>query len=217
MIFRFKPIPDEVRAMGLTTQHKRVAVPFRFEPPVIIGSGVALYPEVEIGMHSYANGGYICDRTRIGRFCSIAYYTTIGIGSHDIDFISTHPWTAKASHDPTFTRSNNWAAWTEVGHDVWVDQGATILKGVRIGTGAVIAAGAVVSSDVPPYAVVGGVPARIIKYRFDAQTIGRLLASEWWTLPLEFLLTLRPNNISECLDHIEAADVARVSPCFVEL
>ena len=70
-----------------------------------------------------------------------------------------------------------------MGHDVWIGRDVTLLCGTHIGTGAVVAAGAVVTKDVPPYAIVGGVPAKILKYRFDPKTIAGLLASEWWLWP----------------------------------
>ena len=69
---------------------------------------------------------------------------------------------------------------TEIGNDVWIGDRTVIMSGVKIGDGAIVAAGAVVTKDVPPYAVVGGVPARVIKYRFDEATIRRLLDLQWW-------------------------------------
>ena len=72
-----------------------------------------------------------------------------------------------------------------IGNDVWIGSHSLLLGGIRIGDGAVIAAGAVVTHDVPDYAVVGGVPAKIIKYRFDRMTIQRLQDSKWWNLSIE--------------------------------
>ena len=74
-----------------------------------------------------------------------------------------------------------------IGNDVWIGSHALILGGVKIGDGAVIGAGAVVTKDVPPYAVVGGVPARIIKYRFSQEIIDKLLEIKWWNLPENIL------------------------------
>ena len=194
-------VTDPIRAMGLDHANRYLATPFRFEPPVTIGRDVQVFSDTKIGAHTYMNGGFIRERTSIGRFCSIGYYVTIGVGNHAIDFISTHPWVNRPQidleHVSPYFKENDWRKWTEIGHDVWIGQGATIMQGVEIGTGAVIAAGAVVSRNVPPYAIVGGVPAKIIRYRFDDATIAALLRSEWWTLPMEFLVTLRPNNIAE--------------------
>lgn len=77
-----------------------------------------------------------------------------------------------------------------IGNDVWIANDVNILSGVKIGNGAVVAAGAVVTADVPDYAVVGGIPARVLKFRFDEDTITRLLKSEWWNLEKEKLREL---------------------------
>jgi acetyltransferase-like isoleucine patch superfamily enzyme len=73
----------------------------------------------------------------------------------------------------------------EIGNDVWIGARAVILDGVRIGSGAIIASNAVVTKDVPPYAIVGGVPAQIISYRFSPEEIAKLLKLQWWSWPLE--------------------------------
>lgn len=80
----------------------------------------------------------------------------------------------------------------EVGGDVWIGAGANIVTGVKVGHGAVLGAGAVVVKDVPPYAVVGGVPARIIRYRFDEELRERLLALAWWNWPRELITQAVP-------------------------
>ena len=91
-----------------------------------------------------------------------------------------------------------------IGNDVWVGFGATILSGVTIGDGAVIGARALVAKDVPPYAIVGGVPAKVIKYRFDDATIGRLLKLKWWNCKEKKIRKhvdkLCSNNVEELLD-----------------
>ena len=94
-----------------------------------------------------------------------------------------------------------------IGNDVWIGQGCTIMSGVNIGTGAVIAAGSLVTKDVPEYAIVGGSPAKIIKYRFDGRTIDGLLNSKWWDLDPKELEKhsnlLFSNSINEFLDAIK--------------
>lgn len=118
------------------------------------------------------------------RFCSIAPNVTIAPGMRDMNRVTTHPsfyfFTSSiprifVNHDkyPVFKRVN-------IGHDVWIGEKVIILDGVNIGNGAVIAAGAVVTKDVKPYSVVGGVPARHIKYRFDEETVRILQESQWW-------------------------------------
>jgi len=94
----------------------------------------------------------------------------------------------------------------KIGHDVWIGANAVIMRGVKIGNGAVIAAGAIVNKDVEPYSIVGGVPARHLKYRFDKETIERLLKSEWWNLDISNFIGIDasdPNVFLDSLDGIE--------------
>jgi virginiamycin A acetyltransferase len=77
---------------------------------------------------------------------------------------------------------------TIIGHDVWIGTGATFLPGARLGSGVIVGAGAVVRGDVPPYAIVAGNPARVLRYRFDAQIVERILAVAWWTWPIDHIL-----------------------------
>ncbi|MBS0628154.1 MAG: CatB-related O-acetyltransferase [Verrucomicrobia bacterium] len=119
----------------------------------------------------------------IGKFCAIAAETKfIMTGDHKLDAISTYPF-------PIF--KNGWEKAYDilklpvkgdiiVGHDVWFGFGCLIKNGVTIGSGSIIAAGAVVVKDVPPYSVVAGNPAKVVKMRFDDQTIKRLLQIAWW-------------------------------------
>jgi virginiamycin A acetyltransferase len=178
--------------------------PFRFEPPVEL-QGVSIGTEVSVGQHSYMNNGYIRDRTSIGRFCSIGRNVAIAAGDHPLDCLTTHPiawktrrhpgrpvWSTRAKKHPT----------TELGNDVWIGDNVVVLSGIHIGTGAAIGANGVVTKDVPPYVVAGGVPARFIKLRFNEEIVARLLASEWWLLPEEAVRTLDVTNIEECLELI---------------
>lgn len=93
-----------------------------------------------------------------------------------------------------------------MGHDVWVGSLAIIKAGVKIGTGAIVAGGAVVVKDVEPYSIVGGVPAKHIRHRFDPETVQRLLASEWWNLSPDVLSGIPFDNIGKALDMIEALE-----------
>jgi tetrahydrodipicolinate N-succinyltransferase len=90
-----------------------------------------------------------------------------------------------------------------IGNDVWMGHNANVLSGINVGDGAVIAAGAVVTKDVPPYAVVAGVPATIKRFRFAEKIIDRLLRCKWWDLELHQLNGLPFNDIERCLDAIE--------------
>ena len=87
----------------------------------------------------------------------------------------------------------------KIGNDVWIAENVTIIGNVNIGDGAIIAFGAIVTHDIPPYAIVGGVPAKIIKYRFSQEIIDELLELKWWNLPYEFIVTLPFNDINQCI------------------
>lgn len=120
------------------------------------------------------------DRVHVGKYCSFAYdVKVIASGEHNYRAVANFPFYAhylrQGAEKDTLSKGEVW-----IGNDVWIGARAIILSGVKVGNGAVIAAGAVVTKDVPPYAIVGGVPARIIKYRFSNEIINALLAIKWW-------------------------------------
>ncbi len=123
------------------------------------------------------------DKLIIGKYCSIGSGTVFmmaGNQGHRVDWASTFPFYFQANIFKTSMNAYEKAGDTEIGDDVWIGAEAMIMAGVTIGSGAVIAARAVVTKDVPPFAVVGGNPAQLIKYRFDAVTIAKLLQLKWW-------------------------------------
>lgn len=141
--------------------------------------------DVRIGAHTYgcprvyAHPG---TRLEIGRYCSIADEVVIFLGNeHRTDFVSTHPFNvlhprhAHVTGHPA-TRGN-----VTIGNDVWLGYRAVILSGTTIGDGAVVGAGAIVSKPVPPYAIVAGSPARVVRTRFPPEIVERLLQVQWWT------------------------------------
>ena len=147
--------------------------------------------------------------TTIGKFCSIASNVKIGTSQHPINWLSTHVFQyAKlplCPPLPDFPRKE----FTErmkpcvIGNDVWIGTNVMIMDGVHVGDGAICAAGAVVTKDVPPYAIVGGVPAHIIRYRFDEKTIQRLLKVRWWDRPIEEIVKLPFDDVQACLKQLE--------------
>lgn len=121
------------------------------------------------------------ERIVIGRYCSIGPHGVIFAGgNHRTDIASTFAFDHFLLGQPFPSRTYQTTPPTVIGNDVWLGRAATVLGGVRIGDGAVVAAGAVVFSEVPPYAVVAGNPARVMRYRFSQRTVARLLKIGWW-------------------------------------
>jgi acetyltransferase-like isoleucine patch superfamily enzyme len=175
-----------------------------------------LPPGVVIGRHTYGPVDFDATfpmytegaRTVVGAFCSISPGCRIlGGGEHVIDRASTFPLNARlfdpagrTGLDATDTGP------TVIGNDVYIGVGAIVLSGVSIGDGAVVGAGAVVAKSVPPYAVVVGNPARIMRYRFDDKVRARLLALRWWDWDDEEIRASLPwfmDDIESFLDEME--------------
>ena len=145
-----------------------------------------------ISDYSYIGYNTNIYNARIGKFCSISKDVCIGLPSHPTKFISTSPLFVNIQNGTGYS-------WSEenlfdsvpqkviINNDVWIGMKSTIMGGVTIGNGAIVAAHSVVTKDVPAYAIVGGVPAKVIKYRFNEETITALQESEWWNKPDDFL------------------------------
>lgn len=143
---------------------------------------------VNVFMDKYSFCGYDCDisNCKIGSYCSIANNVIIGGGMHPMNWVAMSPvfYYGRDSVKKKFsTFQREHVKTTIIGHDVWLGHGVHIKQGVTIGTGAVVGMGAVVTKDVPPYAIVGGNPAKIIRMRFNENVVKDLLKSEWWLLP----------------------------------
>lgn len=133
----------------------------------------------------------------VGAFSSIGPQVQAGLPQHPADMLSTHPAFFSPHNASGFSFVSRPLFEEEslplsLGNDVWIGANALLMGGLTVGDGAIVAAGAVVTRDVPPYAIVAGVPARILRFRFDEDSIAALLDWQWWNLPLRVLTRLAP-------------------------
>lgn len=137
-----------------------------------------------VGRYTYVGMNALINKTKVGSFCSIGNNFTSGLGVHPTNGISTSPmfYSTLKQNGTTLSQSNKIVEFEEVeiGNDVFVGENVTILSGVKVGNGAVIGAGAVVTKDIPTYAIVGGVPAKVIRYRFTQEQIDAFERIQWW-------------------------------------
>ncbi|KAB0483012.1 hypothetical protein F7Q91_01545 [Vibrio chagasii] len=142
-----------------------------------------------IGEYSYTGRNTTIIHTKIGSFCSISWNVTIGGANHDYSRITQHSFlyddSSKLRPDDSKVVYDRFTKPLSIGSDVWIAAGSVVTRGVCIGDGAVVGANSVVTKDVPPYAIVAGNPAKIIKYRFSTEIIELLLTIRWWDWPLE--------------------------------
>ena len=160
------------------------------EPPFRVDHH-SLIVDCTIGGYSYVSHDAEIFAADIGRFCSIGPGCRIGLGIHPTDHVSTSPvfFSTRKQAGISFTSADKCVENKEIriGNDVWVGANAMILDGVEIGTGAVVAAGSVVTKNVAPYTIVAGVPAAPKRKRFSDEHIASLLQSVWWNWPAEKL------------------------------
>lgn len=156
-----------------------------------------------MGAYSYtgSNLGY---GVRIGRYCSIAANVSIMGAHHFPEWISTSPvFYNNAHHDlgnVDLSNNNRLGRRIDIGNDVWIGSGVVLKNNIKIGDGAIIAANSIVTKDVPPFMIVGGNPARIIRPRFSMEVIAKIYQTKWWQYELEYLKGLTANDPEKFLD-----------------
>lgn len=150
-----------------------------------------------IGSYTYVGNNCILSNCEVGKFCSIAAKVRVIPSTHPTkDYVSTSPVFHSTQNQcgTTFVQQSQFqeilsvdGRYAMIGNDVWIGEDVKIIGGITIGDGAIVATGAVVTKDVPPYAIIGGIPAKIIRYRFDESIISFLLQDRWWDKPVEWI------------------------------
>jgi acetyltransferase-like isoleucine patch superfamily enzyme len=221
-----QPIPTDPKSLGFAGRLPAIHGKLECELPVNTG-GTSISGACSIGAFSYISGGEATD-TQIGRYCSIASECLFNPGQHAWDYLTSHPIAGDRNNggglagyldykNVLFTKLSKPSrvqrrAPVIIGHDVWIGARVIIMGGVTIGHGAVVAAGAVVTRDVAPFDIVGGVPARPLRSRFSPEIIDRILKLEWWEFDLSRLEERDYSDVEGFLSNFEAAvATARVS------
>jgi chloramphenicol O-acetyltransferase type B len=184
-----------------------------------LGSNISLQRSCEIikcniGSYSYLSTNARLIVSDIGMFSSIGPNVVCGCGDHPTDWLSTSPvfYSNLRQCGSSFVDLSyfNELKKVQIGHDCWIGANVVIKNGVNIGHGAIIAAGAVVITDVPSYAIVAGIPAKLVRFRFDIDMIDKLIESKWWLMPPEFLRAnsdiFRQCDVTRLIDKISTAD-----------
>ena len=200
----------------------------RVEAPVVIGrteldvGSIGAFSQINMGLVRATAIHSKIECESIGRYCSIADNVYVGAGGHSTSFLSSSTLFKFNKNSKEYflpfvsDRDEKWekdmavknlSTWKKplpvIGNDVWIGMNATILNGVKVGDGAVIAAGSVVVKDVEPYSIVGGNPAKPIRRRFSDEICDRLMISKWWDYPPEITFGLDISSPEKCIDELE--------------
>lgn len=177
-----QPLIPEGKTLGYSVVHSEKVDTF-FGKNTRVVAPFFLH-DVRLGDYSYIAKNSNVSHCVIGKFCSIGPNFCCGLGIHPTNGISTAPmfYSTARQNGMTLSKVNKVkeSKQTVIGNDVFIGANVTVLDGVYVSDGAVIGAGAVVTRDIPPYAIAVGVPAKVVKYRFDEATIKDLLEKQWW-------------------------------------
>ena len=200
-------IPNPNTVHPIAGYDKEIYVKPTIKNPNIIVGDFTYIADSEFESHVTHHYDFIGDKLIIGKFCQIAAGVEFVMNgaNHQMNAVSTFPfytlegWNMKApaASDMPFKGD------TVIGNDVWIGQNATILPGVHIGDGAIIGANSVVASDVEPYSIVVGNPAKLIRYRFDGELTSLLLKFKWWDKPVEEINALIPVLTNSDLEFVK--------------
>lgn len=180
--------------------------------PVFLNRLSQIGPDVVFGKYSGMNENCYVARATVGAYCAIGARTAINPFNHPVDWLSInefqyHPnsfdWVPEYRDLDRLERTPDMFRHVTIGNDVWTGHNVNVMAGVSVGDGAIIGAGSVVTKDVPPFAIVAGVPARVVRMRFSDAVIERLLRVKWWDLELSELSALPFRDVERCLDRIE--------------
>jgi acetyltransferase-like isoleucine patch superfamily enzyme len=186
--------------------------------PAYLNRNTQVGPDVVVGKYFGMNESGFIARATVGAFCAFGARTSINPFNHPTDWLSInefqyHPnsfdWVPEYRELQRLARTPDMFEHVTVGNDVWTGHNVNVMPGVSIGNGAVIAAGAVVTRNVPPYAIVAGVPAVVKRYRFSESVIERLLRVKWWDLELSELSGFPFRDVPACLSRLEEIRAAR--------
>lgn len=189
------------------------------EMPVFLHRNSKIDGPVYLGAYTYLGEGCLFGAARLGRYCSVGPNVTIGLGVHEVGFVSTHPFFfgSKNGFDipdgigiPRDFSQQKYRA-SVIGNDVWIGANAIIMRGVTIGDGAVIAAGAIVTKDVKPYEIVGGSPARKIRDRFSPDIVQKMLEINWWQFDISHFVGLDSSDPLKFIEQPEKIENKKIA------
>jgi acetyltransferase-like isoleucine patch superfamily enzyme len=184
----------------------------RVRGPVYLNRHSQIGPDVVVGKYFGMNEHGFVARATIGSYCAFGARNAINPFNHPIDWLSIHEfqyhprsfdWVPEYNDFARLERTPDMFQHVTIGSDVWTGHNVNIMPGINIGDGAIIGAGSVVTRDVPPFAIVAGVPAQVRRFRFLERTIERLLRLKWWELELSELSGLPFRDIERCLGQLE--------------